>query len=102
MSTTHPVCTGVCDRLADPFETHVRLLSGVEVCRWCPGWLAETAARETEARAVLRMADRETRIAHLAAREAQFGAEYRSRLEAVVLDLWRRKAAALPEPDDQS
>lgn len=85
-------CLG-CQRLELPDCPTVVLLSGPTVCSWCPAWREETAAREVEARAILRMADRQTRLDHLAAREAAFGAEYRRRLEAVVLQLWEARRA---------
>ena len=85
-------CLG-CQRLEDPAAT-VTLLSGQEVCSWCPAWRAETAERETEARAILRMIDRDTRVAHLEILEARHGSEYRRRLEAVVLNLWERARAS--------
>ena len=86
-------CLG-CQRLEDPAATVVTLLSGQEVCSWCPAWRTETAERETEARAILRMIDRDTRVAHLEILEARHGAEYRRRLEAVVLNLWERARAS--------
>jgi hypothetical protein len=92
---TADACLG-CVRLEDPAAATVTLLSGQVVCSWCPGWRDETAAREIEARAILRMIDRDTRLARLAALEARHGAEYRRRLEAVVLDLWERRRAARP------
>lgn len=93
-------CLG-CSRLEDPACNTVVLLSGETVCTWCPSWLAETRDREMEARWVLRMSDKQTRIRHLAARERAFGAEYRRRLEAAILSLWqRRRAAASGASDD--
>lgn len=71
------------------------LVCGTEVCTWCPRWREETGNREREARWVLRMVDRETRREHLAAREAEFGPEYRRRLEAVVMAIWQRRQARL-------
>lgn len=85
-------CLG-CQRLEDASVPTVVLLSGQSVCNFCPAWLAETFAREVEALAVLEMADKPTRLAHLDAREARFGAEYRRRLEAAVLGLWERRRA---------
>lgn len=86
-------CLG-CARLEDPACTTVTLLSGAVVCSWCPSWLEETRARQEEANYVLRLVDRPTRLDHLAKREAEFGAEYRRRLEAVVLETWQRRRAA--------
>lgn len=83
-------CLG-CQRLELPDCPTVVLLSGATVCTWCPAWREETAAREVEARAILRMADRQTRLDHLAKLEARHGAEYRRRLEAVVLQLWEAR-----------
>lgn len=91
-------CLG-CQRLEREAEPVVVLLSGQTVCSFCPAWLQETFAREMEARAVLDMADKPTRLAHLDAREARFGAEYRRRLEAAVLGLWERRRAN-PEAAD--
>lgn len=86
-------CLG-CARLEDPACTTVVLLAGPTVCTWCPEWLAETRDRETEARWLLGLSDRQTRVRHLEAREREFGAEYRHRLEAAVLGLWERRRAA--------
>lgn len=85
-------CAG-CSRLDAPTIT---LLSGAVACTWCPAWLVETRARQLEANAVLAMPDRANRQAHIAAREAEFGPEYRRRLEAVILQTWeaRRRAAS--------
>lgn len=85
-------CLG-CQRLEQPDCQTVVLLSGATVCLWCPGWKEETAAREVEARAILRMVDRPTRLAHLERLEARHGAEYRRRLEAVALQLWEDRRA---------
>lgn len=91
-------CCAGCARLEDAAAPTVVLLSGVRVCTYCPAWLAETAMRQFEALNVLDMVDRETRLAYLEAREREFGAEYRARLSAVVLETWeRRKAATAPE-----
>jgi hypothetical protein len=86
-------CDG-CKRLGAADAPTVVLLTGRTVCTWCPGWLAETRDREVEARSILRMADKPTRVAHLARREAEFGSEYRRRLEATILGLWERRRAA--------
>jgi hypothetical protein len=86
-------CLG-CARLEDPACTTVVLLSGSTVCTWCESWRLECHARETEARWLLGLSDRQTRIRHLEAREREFGAEYRRRLEAAVLGLWERRRAA--------
>lgn len=94
-------CCAGCVRLEDPGEPTVVLLSGVRVCSYCPAWLAETAARQFEALDVLDMPSRDARLAHLESREREFGAEYRARLSAVVLETWeRRKAARNPEATD--
>lgn len=85
-------CLG-CSRLELPDCPTVTLLSGQVVCSSCILWLEETRDRELEARAVLRMADRQTRLDHLAKLEARHGAEYRRRLEAVVLQLWEARRA---------
>lgn len=85
-------CLG-CQRLEDEVTPTVVLLSGHPVCNTCPSWLAETYAREVEARMLLRLPDKPARLAHLDAREARFGAEYRRRLEAAVLALWERRRA---------
>lgn len=86
-------CLG-CARLEDPACNTVVLLSGQTVCTYCVLWLEECRTRQEEAFAVLRMADRETRRAHLDKLEARHGAEYRRRLEAVILDTWKRRRAA--------
>lgn len=85
-------CLG-CQRLELPDCPTVVLLSGSTVCTWCPAWREETAAREVEAHAILRMVDRDTRLAHLETVEARHGAEYRRRLEATVLQLWEARRA---------
>lgn len=86
-------CLG-CSRLEMPDCKTVVLLSGQTVCTYCSLWLEETRARQLEACAVLEMADKPTRLAHLAKREAEFGPEYRRRLEAVILQTWERRRAA--------
>lgn len=85
-------CLG-CQRLEAPDCQTVALLSGATVCSWCPAWREECASREVEARAILDMIDRDTRLAHLAKLEARHGSEYRRRLEAVVLQLWEARRA---------
>lgn len=77
-----------------PDQPTVTLLSGQEVCSSCVLWLIETRDREVEARWLLGLSDKQTRIRHLEAREREFGAEYRRRLEAAVLGLWERRRAA--------
>jgi len=86
-------CAG-CARLETDAET-VTLLTGAVVCTWCPAWREETRLRHEEAVWVLSMVDRETRQAHLAKREAVFGAEYRRRLEAVIMEMWHARQARL-------
>ena len=86
-------CLG-CSRLEAADEPTVTLLSGAVVCSWCPSWQAETRARQIEAYAVLAMRDRPTRQAFLAKREAEFGTEYRRRLEAVILQTWEARRGA--------
>lgn len=87
-------CCAGCSRLESPDEATVVLLSGVRVCTYCPAWLHETGMRQFEALNVLDMADRETRQAYLSERERLYGAEYRARLSAVVLETWERRRAA--------
>lgn len=72
----------------------VVLLTGQTVCTSCVSWLIECRERQEEANAILRMADRETRRAYLEAMERRHGAEYRRRLEAVVLETWERRRRA--------
>jgi hypothetical protein len=91
-------CLG-CARLEDPACATVVLLTGATVCSWCPAWKAETFDRQQEAYAVLAMANKPTRVAHLDAREAAFGPEYRRRLEATILETWERRRAAASGPD---
>ena len=88
-------CLG-CSRLEVPAAPTVTLLSGAVCCSSCGAWLEETRQRQLEAHAVLRMPDRAARLEHLAWREAEFGPEYRRRLEAVILQTWeaRRRAAS--------
>lgn len=87
-------CCAGCSRLEREDCATVVLLSGVRVCTYCPAWLRETLARQLEADRVLRMADKVDRQAFLARREQEFGAEYRSRLSAVILETWERRRAA--------
>lgn len=87
-------CLG-CSRLEVPDAPTVTLLTGAVVCTWCDAWRAETLARQQEAYTVLVMHDRATRQAHLAKREAEFGPEYRRRLEAVILQTWEQRRRAL-------
>lgn len=95
-------CCAGCAKLEAADAATVVLLSGQVVCNACPAWLIECGVRELDARRVLRMPDKAARYAHLDRREAEFGAEYRARLHAVVLDLWaRRKAAAAPDPEPE-
>ena len=84
-------CLG-CSRLEDPAAPTVTLLSGAVCCTWCEAWRQECFDRQQEAYTVLRMSDRATRLAHLSKREAEF----RRRLEAVILQTWesRRRAAS--------
>lgn len=86
-------CLG-CARLEDPACNTVVLLSGATVCTYCPAWLQETLLRQNEAYRVLGMPTKAARQAFLAAREREFGPEYRRRLEAVILDTWERRRAA--------
>lgn len=92
-------CLG-CSRLEDPACTTVTLLSGATVCSWCSAWLLECRARQEEAFAVLAMSGKPARLAHLASREAKFGAEYRRRLEATILATWERRRAAVSGATD--
>jgi hypothetical protein len=86
-------CLG-CSRLEVPDAPTVTLLTGAVVCTWCPAYRLECHDRQVEAHAVLRMPDRPTRLAHLARREAEFGSEYRRRLEAVILQTWEARRAS--------
>lgn len=88
-------CLG-CSRLELPDCPTVTLLSGQVVCSSCSLWLEETRDRQNEAYFVLSMRDRPTRLAHLAKREAEFGHEYRRRLEAVILQTWEARRRAAP------
>lgn len=91
-------CAG-CQRLEPEDDgATVTLLSGEVVCNSCPAWRHETFARGIEARAVLDLPDKATRLTHLAQREAEFGAEYRRRLEGTILSEWesRRHRSACP------
>lgn len=110
----------------DPIPTHTEpssaapeavLLDGRRVSSWSPEWLAETGSRETEARAILRLREKDERQSRLAAytvgmaRHARlnlpgvdpeaYSAEARRRLEAVVLACWHRarEASAKPSPE---
>lgn len=94
-------CLG-CSYLETRGAQVVTLVSGQEVCSWCPSWRDETKVRQEEAYAILRMADRETRREHLAKLERRHGAEYRRRLEAVVMETWERRRAAVATPEAAS
>lgn len=94
-------CLG-CSRLEVADAPTVVLLTGQTVCTWCPEWLAETRDREIEARAVLAMGAKTTRVAHLDRLEARHGAEYRRRLEAAILGLWERRRAAAAASSGES
>jgi hypothetical protein len=93
-------CCAGCVRLEDVGNPTVVLLSGIRVCTYCPAWLAETAARQFEALNVLDLSTREKRLAYLDERERLYGAEYRARLAAVVLETWDRRRGALAEPSE--
>ncbi len=86
----------------------VTLMDGREVSSYSREWLAETGARELAMHAIFRLPDREARRDYLARYEARIaaehshaghadpaavGAEARRRLEAVVMERWRRKQA---------
>lgn len=89
-----PDCCLGCSRLEDPSSNTVVLLTGATVCSYCPAWREECRLRQLEAFRVLGMSNRDVRRSHLAAREQEFGAEYRRRLEAVILETWERRRAA--------
>lgn len=87
-------CAG-CQHLENPHATNrVVLLSGSEVCTWCPAWKTECAERHQEALMVLRFHDRDVRIAHLARVESERGLVARERLAAEVLRIWEQRRAA--------
>jgi hypothetical protein len=94
-------CLG-CSRLEVADAPTVVLLSGQTVCSWCPDWREETRGREVEARWLLTLSSKATRVAHLEKREAEFGPEYRRRLEAAVLGLWERRRAAAAASSGES
>ena len=91
-------CDGACARLAAGGASVV-LASGETACTWCPAWRLECHERETTARAILRMADKQTRQVYLSGLESRLGPEYRARLERVILEIWRRQRAA-PQPTE--
>lgn len=94
-------CCAGCARLEHPDVATVRLLSGIEVCTYCPAWQRETLGRQLEANRVLRMPDRDARRAFIADRAAAFGALYGERLSAVILETWeRQRASAAAETTD--
>lgn len=87
----------------------VALICGRMVSNCSAVWMQECCDRELEARAMLRMDDKETRLLHLAVyadRQAHnarvyclsqdpaaYGAEARRRLEETVLAIWRQRRA---------
>lgn len=73
--------------------TMVQLLDGREVDTGSWEWREECHAREVEARSILRMADADTRRAHLALIEARSGPLARQRMQEAVLGLWRLRTA---------
>lgn len=66
----------------------VTLLDGREVDTYSRDWLLETGERDTQARAVIRMATKQIRRDHLHKFESRYGAEARRRLEKTIKDLW--------------
>ena len=86
-------CLG-CSRLELPDAPVVVLLTGQTVCTSCEAWRLECLDRDREAAALLDLPDRPARLARLDALERQHGAEYRRRLEAVVLRKWEARRAA--------
>ena len=90
------------------------LLDGRMVSTWSEAWLIETRDREVEARFILKMYDREARIAclgryaltmehfcrinGLACDPVEYGAEARRRLEATIMDRWHRSRALADQP----
>ena len=85
-----------CGYVASRGASLVALVDGRRVCSWCSAWREETAARELEARRILRLVDREDRRRALDYYEASLGAvgpEARARLEAVILNLWELSRA---------
>lgn len=87
----------------------VTLLDGREVCSWSQEWLEETRERAAECIKVYNMPDRDTRRAYLGQYEARMaaaalraghadpaavGAEARRRLEAVIMERWRKLQGA--------
>lgn len=85
-------CAG-CSRLEQEAPS-VTLLAGQQVCTYCPAWLEECRLRQLEAFQVLDLPDVYTRRHWLESREREFGAEYRRRLEAVILSTWQSRRAA--------
>lgn len=103
---------------SDPVEASkgfkTALLDGRMVSTWSKDWLVETRDREVEARAILRMYDRDSRIAHLGryalemeqfcrvngldCDPVEYGAEARRRLEAIIMERWRRSRAPSAQP----
>ena len=84
-----------CARLSAPDAKTVTLLSGAVVCNYCDRWREECLNRQKEADFVLRLGTREARRSHLAYLERQHGAEYRRRLDVVILETWEsRKRSA--------
>jgi len=93
-----PEQCGGCARLESEAPS-VTLLAGQVVCTYCPAWQEETRLRQIEAYQVLDLPDRATRQNWLAKREHEFGAEYRRRLEAVIMATWKRQQASTAQPD---
>ena len=88
----------------------VALLDGTIVSSWSPEWRAETLARHLKVGVILPLPDRDARRAALDLYEremshhavihrvpvqpAEYAAEARRRLEAAILDTWRRSQPA--------
>lgn len=81
---------------SDPLgrDNTVTLCDGSVVSTWSEAWRAECLERHRDARAVLAMADRETRRRHIATLAARRGEVYRVRLEAEIMFVWQARRAA--------
>lgn len=79
-------------------ERTITLYDGTEVSNYSTLWLAECGARHKLALEFLAMPTKDVRIARLerlSAPNKAFTPEYRRRLEAVILSIWRANQAAI-------
>lgn len=88
-----------CQHTGNRWAKPVELVAGGQACTWCEAWRSETADRHREAQTVLRLSEREDRLAWLANVESTRGKLARDRLAAEVMRQWeaRREKRAVHE-----